>query len=445
MTEIKQAVVRFAPSPTGLLHIGSVRTALFNSLFAKKNKAKYILRFEDTDVARSKKEFEDNILEGFEWLGIAFDEMYRQSERKDIYKSHIEKLIESGKAYISEESSGERDSVIRFKNPNTTITFNDEVRGEVTFDTTELGDFVIAKSVIEPLYHLAVVIDDFEMGVTHVIRGEDHISNTPRQILILEAIGATRPVYAHIPMILAPDRSKMSKRHGTVSVTEYRDQGFLPIAILNYLALLGWNPGGEKEVFTMSELEDLFDLSRVQKGGAIFSTEKMRWFNAEHIKLLSEDEKKNLLVEYLTNRGDVGEELLRLVEDSDSFRKAILERVEVLGDIVEFAREGEYDYLFKDPEVSQDKLVKDGENQTQTKKHLLGVIELLDQVDDFTDPEEIKGAVWDYATKEGRGSVLWPMRVALSGRERSIDPFTISAILGKIETMRRLEEVAKEL
>lgn len=438
-------VLRFAPSPTGLLHIGSVRAALFNYLFAKKNDAKLILRFEDTDKERSKKEFEDNIREGFEWLGIEFDETYRQSERTDVYVSYIQKLLESGKAYVSKEESGERESVIRFKNPNISITFQDEVRGDVTFDTTELGDFVIAKSESEPLYHLAVVIDDHEMGVTHVIRGEDHISNTPRQILILEAIGAERPSYAHIPLILAPDRSKMSKRHGTVSVTEYRKQGYLPEAILNYMALLGWNPGGEKEVFTLDELVELFDLSRVQKGGAIFSLEKMRWFNSEHFKRYSFAEKRSMVLEHLEREDRVPSEFVSLVRENDIFAKTLFERIEILDDAVVFAREGKYDYLYTNPSVTKENLLWKEETPEATRARLEKARALLETVEHFDDPEEVKTAIWDYATEEGRGQVLSPVRIALSGKERSLDPFTIAAILGKIETLRRLESASEVL
>ena len=204
----EKVVVRMAPSPTGNFHIGTARTTLFNYLYAKKMGGKFVLRIEDTDKERSKKAFEDNILEGIKWLGLAYDEFYRQSEREDLYKDYVKRMIDAGSAYISKEEpkeEGQRTEVVRFKNPNKKIKFEDEIRGEVEFDTTELGDFVIAKSPEEPLYHLAVVVDDHEMGVTHVIRGEDHISNTPRQILIQEAIGAKRPVYAHLPLILAED------------------------------------------------------------------------------------------------------------------------------------------------------------------------------------------------------------------------------------------------
>jgi len=270
-----------APSPTGNFHVGGARTALFNFLFAKQNNGKFILRIEDTDKERSKKEFEDDIFESLEWLGLKYDEFYRQSERGEIYRNYVEKMLNNDSVYEAE------DKVIRFRNPNKKIKFNDLVRGEIEFDTTELKDFVIAKSVDEPLYHLAVVIDDFESGITHVIRGEDHISNTPRQILIQEAIGAPRPLYAHLPLILAQDRSKLSKRkHGeSVSLDYYRHKGYSRDAIINYLALLGWNPGTEQEIFTLEELINVFDLGRVHKGGAIFDEKKLAWVNRKHFNL----------------------------------------------------------------------------------------------------------------------------------------------------------------
>jgi glutamyl/glutaminyl-tRNA synthetase len=276
------------------------------------------------------------------------------------------------------------------------------------------------------------------MGVTHIIRGEDHISNTPRQILILEALGAQRPVYAHIPMILAPDRSKMSKRHGTVAITEYQNEGFIPAALLNYLALLGWNPGGEKEVFTLQELIKLFDLSRVHKGGAVFSVEKMKWFNAEHLKLLSHPEKREVLLLHLSKEENVPPEFTALVSSSDFFVSTLFERIEVLGDAVTFAREGEYDYLFYASTPKEEILLWKNETALATKKHLKKLMELL-ELTDFSNPESIKESVWDYATEKGRGQVLSPFRVALSGKDRSLDPFTIAAIIGKIETMGRLK------
>ena len=277
----QKIITRFPPSPTGNFHVGSARTALFNFLFARKNNGKFILRIEDTDKTRSKKEFEDNIFESLEWLGLKYDEFYRQSDRGKIHRTYIEKMLDDGSIYEAE------DKIIRFKNPNKKVKFNDLVRGEIEFDTTELKDFIIAKSVDEPLYHLAVVIDDFESNITHVIRGEDHISNTPRQILIQETISAPRPIYAHLPLILAPDRSKLSKRkHGeSVSLNYYRDKGYSPEAMINYLALLGWNPGTEQEIFTLPELINVFDFSRVHKGGAIFDEKKLAWVNRKHFNL----------------------------------------------------------------------------------------------------------------------------------------------------------------
>src|SRR5690606_16076005 len=246
-----------APSPTGKLHIGGVRTALFNYLFARQNGGKFILRIEDTDKERSKKEYEADILETFDWLTLEYDEFYRQSERTEIYEEQIKKLIDSGHAYISEENaneSGKRSSVIRFKNPNKEIIFNDLILGDIKINTTDLGDFVIAKDLNTPLYHLTVVVDDALMEISHVIRGQEHISNTPRQILILEALEFERPIYAHIPLILAPDKTKLSKRHGALAALEYRELGYFKEAILNFMALIGWNPGDEREIFSKEDL-----------------------------------------------------------------------------------------------------------------------------------------------------------------------------------------------
>ena len=265
MPDIK-VVTRFAPSPTGQFHLGGVRSALYNYLFAKQNKGTYILRSEDTDKERSKKEYEDNFLELFEWLGLKPDQFFRQSERTEIYKKYLEKMIADGFAYVSKEEvkeAGQRSEVIRFKNPNKKIIFSDIILGEISFDTTDLKDFVIARSLTEPLYHLTVVIDDSEMAITHVIRGQEHIANTPRQILIQEAIGASRPLYAHLPLILGKDRAKLSKRDPEViSALEYRDLGYLPEALINFMALIGWNPGGEQEVFTLVELIKKFDIRK---------------------------------------------------------------------------------------------------------------------------------------------------------------------------------------
>jgi len=433
----KKIVVRIAPSPTGNLHIGTARAALFNFLFAKKHGGKFILRIEDTDMERNSPEYEKNITDGLSWLGISWDEFYRQSERGEIYRSYLKKLIDGKAAYISKENpkkEGDREEVIRFKNPNAKIKFNDVIRGEIEFDTTELGDFVIARSLDEPLYHLAVAIDDFEMGVTHVIRGEDHISNTPRQILIIEALGAPRPVYAHIPLILAPDRSKLSKRHGATALTEYRDRGYMPEAMVNYLALLGWNPGGEEELFSLSQLAELFDLKRVQKGGAVFNIDKLNWFNREYIKQSPELVKKKV--------GEI------VKADSSAMEKLfpmILERISTFDDIKNLFKGGELDFL-NEPQCLKEKLPWRGETADAAAKNLEKTENILSSLDEkkFT-MEDVKAAVMPFAESAGRGSVLWPLRYALTGKEKSPDPFSVAYILGKDESLSRIRRAIKTL
>ena len=447
----KKVVTRFPPSPTGFLHIGRARTALFNYLFAQSHGGDFIFRLEDTDTARSKPEFEADIIAGLRWLNIPWDNktIVRQSERSAVYKQYLKKIIESGKAYLSKEKvpiEGGRDEVIRFKNPNKTITFHDLIRGEVTFDTTDLGDFVIAKSLDEPIYHLTVVVDDLEMGVSHVIRGEDGISNTPRQILIQEAIGAPRPVYAHLPLILAADRSKLSGRHGAVGVTEYKNMGYLPEAIINYLALLGWNPGTDQEIFTVAELVKVFDLSKVQKGGAIFNIEKLNWFNKQYIQKLSPAQKLTALAE---TAGSLSEEerllfseKIKQLENKPVLIELISERINTFGELRTALLSGEYDYFFTRPHVTPAQLFWKGESDSAKVKARLATARTLIEATasgSFT-KESVKEALWPYAEKEGRGEVLWPVRISLSGKEKSPDPFTLAEILGKEETLSRIAD-----
>lgn len=431
----EKVITRFPPSPTGYLHIGGVRTALFNYLFTTHNKGEMKLRFEDTDRERSKKEYEDDITQAMQWLGLPYvaQGIVRQSERTEIYKKYIPKLVDTGHAFEAEEAKdGGGKKVVRFKNPNKTVTFYDNIRGEVTFDTAELKDFVVARSIEEPLYHLAVVIDDFEMGVTHVIRGEDHISNTPRQILILEGLGFTRPEYAHIPLILAPDKTKLSKRHGAVSVNEYRAQGYIPEAMLNYLALLGWNPGGERELFTVQELTQEFTLDRVHKNGAVFDIEKLKWFNHEHIKRLSDADFSSRLKKF--SGAVVNPRLVPLIK----------ERAQTLAEAVELLQE----YNFLDTPVYDPALLlqKGKLEKNEVIKHLKAVSGMLGEIPDREfNKEKIKEVVFPYATAGGRGVVLWPMRVALSGREKSPDPFALAGLIGKEKTLERIEKAAKVL
>lgn len=440
---MSKVVTRIAPSPTGQMHIGTVRTALFNYLFAKHHKGTYFVRIEDTDKERSRSEWTDAIWQDFEWCGITPDEKYIQSEHTERHRELLGKLVESEKAYISREEakdgSGKMVEVVRLKNPGEQITFNDLIRGEVTFDTTELGDFVIARSINDPLYHFAVVVDDADANVTHVIRAEEHLSNTPRQILIIEALGFKCPLYAHIPLILASDRSKLSKRHGAASLSEYRKQGFLPEALVNYLALLGWNPGDNREIFTMTELIELFTLENVQKGGAIFDVEKLRWINKEHLAKKSDEAFLEYVSEFLPTDNLEEGILSRLLP-------TLRERTEVGSDLKEAFQEGEYEYLEREPDVEVGMLKWKHDNSVEDVfPRLQRVAELLKNIDEATSPEMVKEVLWSYAEKEGKGEVLWPLRVALTGKERSPDPFTLIYILGITPSIERIEKACAKI
>lgn len=429
----KNIVVRMAPSPTGNLHIGTARTTLFNYLFAKRYGGKFILRIEDTDKERSTKEYEENILNGLTWLGLTWDEFYRQSERTDIYVSYVQKMLDNGTAYISKEEpkeEGQRSEVVRFKNPNKKVVFDDLIRGQVEFDTTELGDFVIARSPEEPLYHLAVVVDDHEMGVTHVVRGEDHISNTPRQILIQEAIGATRPSYAHLPLIFDNERKKLSKRkHGAaVWIDTYKSEGYLPDALLNFFALMGWNPGTEQEIFTLNELVKAFDIERVQKSSAVFNIDKLRWVNREHIKRMDQTEVKGIIKEKFRNRYPNS-------TLSDDLINVVVERIETFGDIDTLLDAGEFEYAFTAPTLDASKLPWKQSTREETLIHLAHVKDILGD----------ETAIAEYAEEKGKGNVLWPLRYALSGREKSPDPYTLIRILGTETSKERIDHAISQL
>lgn len=454
-------ITRFAPSPTGLLHAGNYRTALFCYLFSKKQGGEFALRIEDTDKNRSKPEYAENIIEALEWLGLSYTSTVIQSERVEDHQKALEQLIASGHAYISKEEvkkEGDREEVIRFKNPNKKVTFTDLIRGDITTDTTDLGDFVIARSMTEPVFHLAVVCDDAFMGVTHVVRGEDHISNTPRHILIQEALGLPTPTYAHLPMVLAKDRSKLSKRKGALPITEYKHQGYLPGAIVNYMALLGWNPGTDQEIFTFDELIQAFDLAKVQKSGAIFDDVKLEWINKEHLNLLSAEDFKAGLANYIAEYVDA-----RHAEDIakaglDNIISVTRERMTHYGSIKESLSNGELDFIFSSPEfntesvtslIPGEKMRKNGVGEKvevtpeTTKAILTQVASILETVDEANwNKDSIKEALWPFAEHEGRGIVLWPTRVALSGREKSPDPFTIAEIIGKEQSITRLTKAA---
>jgi glutamyl-tRNA synthetase len=448
MTNTK-VVTRFAPSPTGLLHIGAYRTAIFSFLYARKNKGKFIVRIEDTDKARSTKEFEDNILESLKWLEMPYDEFYRQSDNISRHVYYLNKMILDGTAYISKEEakdgSGVIKEIIRFKNPNTIVSFKDEIKGMVTIDTTDLGDFVIAKNINEPLFHLAVVVDDFDEGVTHVIRGEDHVSNTPRHILIQRAIGAPTPVYAHLPLVLGQDKQKLSKRKGALSITAYRDKGYLKDAILNGVAFIGWNPGSEQEIFSPEELISAFELGNVQKSPAVFNEVKLKWFNKEHLKKVDISTQESMIKEFLPEN---------LKSNDLIFSKIfpiIVERIDTFEDVKTMVDGGEFDFVLNVPKPSKESLICPEKlrkgievSYTDISNHLNNLIGILNTInEDEFNAEKVKTAIWDYASEHGRGIVLWAMRYALSGREKSPDPFVISDIIGKNETILRLTNATK--
>ena len=483
----KQAIrVRIAPSPTGYFHIGTARTALFNWLFAKKHGGVFIVRIEDTDTERSEKKFEQDILEELQWLGLEWQEgpgdkgdygPYRQSERGAIYERYVKKLLEEKHAYycfctkeeleamrqnmltegsapkysgrcrnlsaadIKSKMEKSESSVIRFKTPEIEITFHDLIRDKVSFDMALVGDTVIAKTPREPLYNFAAVIDDFEMKISHVIRAEDHLANTPKQILIQRTLGFPEIQYAHLPLILNSDRSKMSKRFAATAIAEYRQAGYLPEAIINFIALLGWHPKSEganvkeKEIFTKEELVEKFDLKRVQKGGAVFNQEKLDWINSQLIKKLTNEE--------LLTR------LKALVKIPDTLDKkqvlkilnGVKERLKKLTDFTELA-----DFFFKVPDYPASLLIWQKTNPEKISENLKSALEIFEKLSagKFI-TEDLTEALLPLTEKESRGAVLWPIRAALSGKEASPGPFEIMEILGKNESMVRIKAAIAKL
>ena len=436
--------VRFPPSPTGFCHVGTARMAILNYLFAKKHGGVVIFRSEDTDKERSTKEFEEDIIDNLSWLGLSWDEFYRQSERTELYRTSLHTLIAEGKAYVSDEESkkepGVRVKIIRLKNPGTKITFTDTIRGDITFDTTELGDFAIARAEDDPLYHLAVVVDDGDMRITHVIRGEDHISNTPRQILIQEALGLPRPEYAHYPLHLAADRSKLSKRKGDVAVRSYREKGYLAPALLNYLATLGWTAPSGKEILTLEEMIGEFELADIHKSGAVFDIEKLNWYNRQYLQAMPlEDfaaESNKMLKDAVGLKGIAWNE-----DMGTSLAPLIRERIAVWEELREHAQAGEFDFFFADPKPESSRIPQGKVSTADTIRHLESVKKFLGELpaEAYADPERIKAAVWEYAGAEGRGAVLWPLRYSLTGLERSPDPFEVAHLIGKQATLRRID------
>ncbi len=428
----KKIVTRFAPSPTGFLHIGAYRTAIFAFLYAKHMGGEFILRIEDTDKERNKKEYEQNIIDSLNWMGLSHDRFYRQSENIERHKEVLRDFINRGVAYISKEEakdgSGVMRELIRFKNPNKVVTFLDTVAGEVKTDTTDLGDFILAKDIDNPLFHLAVVVDDNDEGVTHVIRGADHISNTPRQILIYEALKAEIPTYTHLPLVTGQDKLKLSKRRGAKSITDYKEMGYTPAAILNMSVLMGWNPGTEQEIFDINNLIEIFDINKVQKSPAMFNIEKLNWVSREHIKLMSETEQIENIKKFTNLKSETVEKI----------REIIIERIHNFGDVRAMEEAGEFSYYENMPKIEDPKrLIWKTSDKEKTIGNLKDAIITIDEGGE--DMEKVTFLLKSKADILGKGDLLWPIRYALSGKEKSPDPFTLLKVLGTEESKKRLK------
>ncbi len=417
---------RFAPSPTGYLHIGGARTCLFSWLVTRKEQGKFVLRIEDTDKNRSKKEYLDEILESLNWLGIEWDELYRQSERFPIYQEYADKLIEKGLAYKEE-------GAVFLKYDFSEIVVNDLIRGPVTF--TELPKYqeVIIKSDGTPTYNFSCVIDDALMGITHVVRGEDHLSNTPKQILMYKALEFKVPFFAHLPMILSPQGGRMSKRFGATAISEYKKEGFLPEALFNYFLLLGWSPKDDREIITKKEAEKIFKLKDVNKTGAAFSLDKLTWINAQYIKNKDLDELTKQVKGYLTSYdlpySDTGYDYLKEVV---SIFKTRLNKLSEFSEKAKFCFTDEINYASDSEEVLQEKIIKE----------IVTLKDRLAQIEDFNEENierEFRGTAKDLGVKVK--VLIHPTRVALTGSKNGPGLFETLGILGKEKVVQRLDNL----
>jgi len=452
--------VRFAPSPTGALHIGGARTALFNWLFARHTGGEFCLRIEDTDRERSTKEFERSILEGMRWLGMDWDgEPVYQSQRMELYKEHVKRLLDEGKAYpctcTAEELQAKREkamaegrkpkydgtcrekpvhpdrpAAIRFKAPlEGTTTFHDICRGTIAFENKELDDLIIARSDGTPTYNFTVVVDDVTMAMTHIIRGDDHINNTPRQVLLYQALGYPIPEFAHLPMIHGPDKKKLSKRHGATSVIEYQTMGYLPEAMVNYLARLGWSHG-DQEIFTREELVEKFDLMSVGSSPSVFDTEKLGWVNAQHMLGKTDDEIAALAKPFIEDLGlrigDMGYAARALASEREKART-----LKELADLSSFYFRGDIEI---DEKAGSKWLTGDG------RERLVAMREKLGAAGDWS--EEGLAQLFETALKELDCKMLkvaQPLRVALTGSTASPGIYEVLSILGKENSLKRID------
>lgn len=427
--------VRFAPSPTGFLHIGSARTALFNWLFARHEGGTFYLRIEDTDMERSKQEFLEEILDSLQWLGLKWDgELTFQSKRTEFYRSMAEKLITKDLAYYEEKA-------IRFRMPKTgKVGFEDLLHGRIEFDLDQhpslAEDLVIFKSDGSPTYNFAVVCDDADMGITHVIRGDDHIMNTPKQIPLYDAFGFKKPIFCHIPLILGEDRSRLSKRHGATSITEYRKEGFLAESIVNYLSLLGWSPGNNEEILPQTDLIKKFELKRVLKTGAVFAKEKLEWMNGQYVRKMPIPALTDLLVPYLEARG-FGE-AAKNREWLEKLVKLFQERIFMLAqfpDLAAFFFQEKIEYTKEGVE----EFIKDQRLKAAFQKYA----DMLEKLEPYDTPnvEVNSRALMKELGLSGK-EFIHPCRVAITGRTVSPGFFDTVALLGKKRAVERLRNAA---
>ncbi len=440
------------------MHIGTARTALFNWMFAKQHNGAFLLRIEDTDKDRSKKEFEDDIIKNLAWLGLEHDEFYRQSEHIENHTVNLKKLLDSNKAFwcahtikeleIEAEQQraakepprhicehrdiGRTDGIIRLRNDATdSIVINDMIRGDITYDPRLFGDISLAKNISEPLYNFVVTVDDFDAKISHVIRGEDHITNTPKQILIGRALGFSEPMWAHLPLLLAKDRTKLSKRNGGLSVGDCRESGYIREAIINFIALLGWHPKDEiGEVLDLETITKEFDITRAQRGGAIVDTEKLDWLNREHIKRLPPDEQIKIAEPFIS--ADLKKQIESRV---DKYISAVMPRITKLTEINAAIKS-----IIDIPEYNADLLLWKGKIDRIKAKEILESI-----LSDITDIETADVSLASLIKKEGTGPVLWPLRVSLSGNAISPSPYELLYALGLDEARARVRIAISKL
>ena len=436
--------LRFAPSPTGYLHVGGARTALFNWLYARRQGGTFILRIEDTDVQRSSWEMVSGILDGLSWLGIDWDEgpqvggphaPYFQSERLERYRGAAQDLLARGLAT-------QDDGAIRFKVPPGTTTFVDSVHGPIEFDNAHIESFVILRSDAHPTYHLSVVVDDIDMQITHIVRGDDHISNTPKQVLLYHAFGATPPAFAHVPLIMGPDKKRLSKRHGATSVMEYEKQGYLPEAMFNFLALLGWGTGSDEELFTREDLTERFTLDGISGGNAVFNVDKLDWFNHQHLLRLGDDELISRLQPRLVEAGYWRDTLFGAERDWFVGVLTLLKpRAKRLNEFVD-----QLAPFFADPATFD----QDGVRKHLSAPGAAGHVRAL--ADAFA-----AAAAWDGPTLERDlraladargikpGMLIHAARLAVTGRMISPGLFEMLVLLGRDRVLARLERFVRTL